>query len=148
MLPVTPTASEDEIRLDRLLQRRRQYPLRRLVLANIRDLRLLISQAWITLLSLAAVILGNVLYRLLVYFPDRCAQGETTACTVDAEVALYETLRMMVFEGGLELPADWIGRTLFFALPLLGLFFLLSSVVNFTRSARRTGADASSAVRQ
>jgi Trk K+ transport system NAD-binding subunit len=104
-----------------------------LVLANIRDLRLLISQAWITLLSLAAVILGNVLYRLLAYFPDRCVQGETTACTVDAGVAFYETLRMMVFEGGLELPADWIGRTLFFALPLLGLFFLLSSVVNFTR---------------
>lgn len=133
MLPPTPTASEDEIRLERLRHRRRRYPLHRLVLANVRDLRLLVRQAWITLLSLTTAVVGNVLYLMLAYFPQRCAQGETDACDIDAGVALYETLRMMVFEGGLDLPADWLGRALFFALPLLGLFFLLSSVVNFTR---------------
>ncbi len=133
MKPPTPTASEDEIRLDRLRQRRRRYPLWRLVLANLRDLRLLVRQAWITLSSLALVIIGSVIYLVLIYYPQLCTAGDTTYCAPDMGLAIYQTLRMMVFEADLELPGDWFGRTIFFALPLLGLFFLLSSVVNFTR---------------
>lgn len=133
MLPPTPTASEDEIRLERLRTRRRRYPLRRLIQANARDLHLLLGQARITLLSLAAAIAGSAAYLLIREYPRRCAAGESTYCTPDLGLAIYQTLRMMVFEADLELPADWLGRTIFFALPLLGLFFLLSSVVNFTR---------------
>jgi Trk K+ transport system NAD-binding subunit len=128
-----PTASEDEIRLERLRQRRRRYPLWRLTLANLRDLRLLVRQAWITLISLTTVIVGSVIYLVLIYYPQLCTAGATVYCASDVGLAIYQTLRMMVFEADLEFPNDWIGRTLFFALPLLGLFFLLSSVVNFTR---------------
>lgn len=133
MLSPTPTASEDEIRLERLRARRRRYPLRRLLLANARDLRLLLGQARLTLISLAAAIAGSVAYLLFHEYPRRCAAGESAYCTPDIGLAIYQTLRMMVFEADLELPADWLGRAIFFALPLLGLFFLLSSVVQFTR---------------
>jgi Trk K+ transport system NAD-binding subunit len=132
-MPPIPTSAEDELRLERLRQRRRAYPFWRLVRANLRDLRLIAWQARITLLCLLAALFANVAYLLLIYFPAACADGAPAFCTRDVGLAFYATLRMMVFETDLDLPADWLGRVLFFALPLLGLFFLLSSVVNVAR---------------
>lgn len=132
MLPPRPAASEDEIRLERLRQRRRSYPLWRLVRANARDIFLLARQAWTALFLLALLLVGSALYvqRLL--------------GTPDFVEALYTTMLLLVFESGAPFPDDWIGRLIFFAVPLFGLIFLLQSLVDFTRlvfnkDARREG---------
>jgi Trk K+ transport system NAD-binding subunit len=116
-----PTASEDEIRLERLRRRRRSYPLWRLVRANARDIFLLARQAWIALFLLALLIFGSALYIQRAYFPGDFAQ------------ALYATTLLLVFESAVAFPDDPLGRAIFFVVPLLGLFFLLQSVVDFAR---------------
>lgn len=127
-----PTASEDEIRLERLRQRRRRYPLWRLLRANVRDIFLLARQAWLSLFLLALLLLGSAAYLQWRYFPGDFAH------------ALYATTLLLVFETVVPFPDDWLGRLIFFAVPLLGLFFLLQSVVDFARlvfdkAARREG---------
>ncbi|NJN16108.1 MAG: potassium transporter TrkA [Oscillochloris sp.] len=132
-----PTPSADDIRLERLRRRRRRYPIGRLISANLRDLIQLLRQSWFSLASLALVLVGGVAYLSLVDQPRRCP-----ACSPDFALALYDTLQLLIFQSSLDFPNDLPGRVLFFAIPLLGLFFLLQSVVDFARllvnkSARR-----------
>lgn len=143
--PPRPTASEDEIRLERLRQRRRSYPLWRLLKANLRDIRILGRQAWLSLGLLAALLLASALYLQLQYFPQLCATAGDR-CGVDGDfwAALYATMLLLVFETPADFPQDAGGRLLFYGVPLFGLFFLLQSVVDFARllfdkGARREG---------
>lgn len=127
-----PTASEEATRLERLRRRRRSYPLWRLVRANLRDFFLLASQAWTALFLLALLLLGSALYIERANFPGDFGQ------------ALYATTLLLVFETAVPFPADPLGRLIFFAVPLFGLFFLLQSAVDFARlvfnkDARRDG---------
>jgi Trk K+ transport system NAD-binding subunit len=119
--PPRLTASDDEIRLERLRKRRRRYPLWRLLRANIRDILLLGRQAWLSLLLLILLLIGGATYIQRQFFPDDFAQ------------ALYATIFLLVFNSPVDFPSDWLGRAIFFAVPLLGLFFLLQSVVDFAR---------------
>jgi Trk K+ transport system NAD-binding subunit len=140
-----PVASEDEIRLERLRLRRRRFPLLRLLRANLRDIVILGRQAWLSLLLLAMLLLGSALYLRMVYFPQLCAaSGERCGLEGDFWTALYTTLLLLVFETPVDFPSDFSGRLIFFGVPLLGLFFLLQSVVDFARllfdkGARRDG---------
>jgi Trk K+ transport system NAD-binding subunit len=109
------------VRLDRLRRRRRSYPLWRLVRANARDVFLLARQAWIALFLLALLLVGSAAYI------------QRSTGTADFAQALYTTLLLLVFESGPAFPEDWLGRAIFFAVPLFGLVFLLQSVVDFTR---------------
>lgn len=143
--PPRPTASEDEIRLDRLRQRRRRYPLVRLLRANLRDIAILGRQAWISLGMLAILLLGSALYLRIAYFPALCTNGgERCGAAGDFWAALYATMLLLVFEEPVPFPQDLSGRLIFFGVPLFGLFFLLQSVVDFARllfdkGARREG---------
>jgi Trk K+ transport system NAD-binding subunit len=127
-----PTVSEDEVRLERLRGRRRSYPLWRLIWANLRDDARLLRQAWFPLIALLLVLAGGTLYLYLVYFPGGCAAGGV-GCGVDLAQSLYETLQLLIFQSGLAFPPGLLGRLLFFAIPLLGLFFLLQSAVDLGR---------------
>lgn len=127
-----PPASEDAIRLERLRRRRRSYPLWRLVRANAYDIFLLARQTWIALFLLALLLTGGALYLQRAYYPGDFGQ------------ALYATMLLLVFESAVPFPDDPLGRLIFFAVPLLGLFFLLQSAVDFARlvfnkDARREG---------
>ncbi|NTU79121.1 MAG: potassium transporter TrkA [Chloroflexales bacterium] len=140
-----PTASEDEIRLERLRQRRRSYRLWRLLRANLRDIGILGRQAWVSLASLAALLVGSALYLYLVYFPRVCA-ASGVRCGPDGDLAasFYHTMLLLVFNAQSDFPQDLSGRLIFFGVPLFGLFFLLQSVVDFARllfdkGARREG---------
>lgn len=143
--PPRPTASEDEIRLERLRLRRRRYPLWRLLRANLRDILILGRQAWVSLGLLAALLTGSALYLQLRYFPLLCAaQGARCGPDGDFWAALYATMLLLVFETPADFPPDLDGRLIFFGVPLFGLFFLLQSVVDFARllfdkGARREG---------
>lgn len=127
-----PPASADEIRLERLRKRRRSYPAWRLVRANARDIFLLARQAWTALFLLALLLGSSALYL------------QWLAGSDDFVEALYATMLLLVFEGGVAFPDDPLGRLIFFAVPLFGLVFLLQSLVDFTRlvfnkDARREG---------
>ncbi len=136
-----PTASEDEIRLDRLRQRRRSYPIWRLLLANLRDTWVLGRQAWLSLGLLVALLLSSALYLQLHYFPLLCASsGERCGVDGDFASALYATMLLLVFEAPADFPPELNGRLIFFGVPLLGLFFLLQSVVDFARLLFDKGA--------
>lgn len=140
-----PTASEDEIRLERLRQRRRSYPLWRLLRANLRDILTLGRQAWLSLGLLIALLVGSALYLQFSYFPQLCA-ATGAGCGADGDfwAALYATMLLLVFEAPAGFPQDLGGRLIFFGVPLFGLFFLLQSVIDFARllfdkGARREG---------
>ncbi|MEI8167950.1 MAG: potassium transporter TrkA, partial [Chloroflexales bacterium] len=143
--PPRPTASEDEIRLDRLRQRRRSYTLWRLLRANLRDIGVLGRQAWFSLASLVTLLTGSAFYLYLIYFPHACTvAGVRCGPDGDLAAALYDTMLLLVFNSQSDFPQDVSGRLIFFGVPLFGLFFLLQSVVDFARllfdkGARREG---------
>ncbi|NTW04399.1 MAG: potassium transporter TrkA, partial [Oscillochloris sp.] len=132
--PVSPRSatSEDEVRLDRLRARRRRYPLWRLIWANLRDDARLLRQAWFPLSALLLVLISGTLYLFVSYFPQRCA-AQNKDCGVDLAQSLYETLQLLIFQSSLDFPVESMGRILFFAIPLLGLFFLLQSAIDLSR---------------
>ncbi len=140
-----PSGSEDAIRLERLRRRRRRYPFGRLLRANLRDIRLLGRQSGLSLLLLVTLLVASALYLSLAYFPQRCLlAAERCGTDGDFVAALYATMLLLVFETPTPFPQDLGGRLLFFGVPLLGLFFLLQSVVDFARllfdkGARREG---------
>ena len=114
-----------DVRLTRL--RRRRFALWRLIIANLLDDLRVLREAWFPLTALALVLTSGVLYLRWFYLPPVCG------CNPDLEVALFETLKLLIFQTDLDLPADPVGRVLFFLIPLLGLFFLLQSAVDIGR---------------
>lgn len=114
-----------DVRLTRL--RRRRFALWRLVVANLLDDLRVLREAWFPLTALALVLTSGVLYLRWFYLPPVCG------CSPDLEVALFETLKLLIFQTDLDLPTDPAGRVLFFLIPLLGLFFLLQSAVDIGR---------------
>lgn len=109
--------------------RRRRYSLWRLLRANLYDLRLLLGESSLVLLSFALLTLVSMLY-LRFFYP---ATPESPAPRGLAE-ALYETLKLLTLQSGLAFPHDDIaGEVVFFLTPLLGLALLFQSVLNFGR---------------
>lgn len=114
-----------DVRLTRL--RRRRFALWRLIIANLLDDLRVLREAWFPLTALALVLTSGVLYLRWFYLPPICG------CSPDLAVTLFETLKLLIFQTDLDLPADPVGRVLFFLIPLLGLFFLLQSAVDIGR---------------
>ncbi|MEI8307118.1 MAG: NAD-binding protein [Chloroflexales bacterium] len=131
-VPPRPTASEDEVRLERLRERRRRHPLWRLIWANLRDDARILRQAWFPLTALLLVLIGGTLYLFLDYFPARMSCAPPL-CGVDPVLALYEAIKLLIFQSGLDFPTDPLGQLLFFIIPILGLFFLLQSAIDLGR---------------
>ncbi|MFL5801447.1 MAG: NAD-binding protein, partial [Roseiflexaceae bacterium] len=100
----------------------RRYPLWRLVRANFYDLGLLLRESWVVLTGFAALALLGTLY-LRYLSPVRLGFA----------AALYETLKLLTLQSGLDLPADPLGAALFFLIPLLGLALIFQGVLNFGR---------------
>ena len=99
---------------------RRHYPIWRLIRANFYDFVLLLRESWVVLIGFLIVVLTGTLY-LIVYEQKGFA------------VALYETLKLLTLQSGLDLPSNLLGELLFFLIPLLGLALIFQSVLNFGR---------------
>jgi Trk K+ transport system NAD-binding subunit len=99
---------------------RRHHSLWRLVRANFYDLGLLLRESWVSLAGFAVVALAGTLYLAF-------EQGFGFAA------ALYETLKLLTLQSGMDLPADLLGEALFFLIPLLGLALIFQSGLNFGR---------------
>jgi Trk K+ transport system NAD-binding subunit len=115
-------ASDDELRLERLRQQRRRFPFFRLILATMFDFGALVRDSWVALLGFSIISAITTAYLLL-------------SGTIDTlTLALFETLRMLVLQSGLDPPqGDPIGVVIFFLTPMLGLALIFQSVLNFGR---------------
>lgn len=101
-------------------QLKRRYSLWRLIRANFYDLRLLLRESWVMLAGFGLLALMGTLYL-------------RTTKSMRFPSALYETLKLLTLQSGLELPSDRVGQLLFFLIPLLGLALIFQSVLNFGR---------------
>ncbi len=132
--------SANELRVERLRRRRRYHPTR-LVRAYLHDVWTLLREAKIPLLGFCILTVVNTFY-LAFFFTSSPCNG--TPC-LSLPQALFETIRMYVFEINLDWPAqDRIGQALFFITPLLGVALIFQSVLDFGRflldkSSRREG---------
>jgi Trk K+ transport system NAD-binding subunit len=103
-------------------RRRPRVALWRLIRANLYDIGLLLRESWVVLSGAAVlVLLGTLYFHYLAADP------------LEFVPAVYETLKLLTFQSGLDLPADPLGRALFFLIPLLGLALIFQSVLNFGR---------------
>jgi Trk K+ transport system NAD-binding subunit len=99
-----------------------RHSLWRLLRANFYDFGLLLRESWVALAAFAVLALAGTLY-LHYQHPSQLSLA----------AALYETLKLVSFQSGIELPRDPLGEVLFFLIPLLGLALIFQSVLNFGR---------------
>lgn len=132
--------STNELRVERL-RRRRRYPPFRLIRAYVYDVVTLLQEARIPLLGFCTLTAVNSFYLIFFFTSSPCAG---TPCLSPLR-ALFETIRMYVFEINLDWPEqDRLGQVLFFVTPLLGVALLFQSVLDFGRflldkNSRREG---------
>jgi voltage-gated potassium channel len=104
--------------------RRRPYPWRRYLLANLRDVRVLFRQFSIPLLLfIASVLLGGLLFDLLYTHSD--IQDLTYL------QAVYAIFSMIFFGESVPFPRQWYLQVFFFVMPIVGLGLIAQGVINF-----------------
>jgi Trk K+ transport system NAD-binding subunit len=101
---------------------RRRSRIWQLLRANLYDFGLLLRESWVALAGFAVLALAGTLY-LHYAHPARLGFA----------AALFETLKLVSLQTGLDLPNDPLGVLLFFLIPLLGLALIFQSVLNFGR---------------
>lgn len=102
--------------------RRRRYSLWRLLRANLYDLALLVRESSLALGGFAIVmVLGSLYFRFL------------SPAHLPLHVALYQSIKLVLFVSDQPFPADPVGDALFFIVPLLGLALIAQGVLNFGR---------------
>ncbi|HEX6820170.1 MAG TPA: NAD-binding protein [Ktedonobacterales bacterium] len=105
---------------------RQRYSAWRLLRANLHDLRILLRESYVGLIALALLMAMDT-----VYLTRSTAQDGANALAPWA--ALYESLKLLIFQSGLSLPSDLLGAALFFLTPLLGLGLLVQTASSFGR---------------
>jgi Trk K+ transport system NAD-binding subunit len=111
-----------ETRSERL-RRTQRLSFQRWARAFIFDVLSLLREARVPLGGFFVVMASGTLYWTLIY--------QETDYTIGH--ALFETLRMLVFEHNEDYPADLLGQVLFFAVPIFGLAFVFQGVLDFGR---------------
>jgi len=102
---------------------RRQW--RRTLRAQLRDLRVLFREFRISLLLLAAVVMGGALaFHLLYVYPDTGRHPPFVG-------ALHATFALIFFETLLPFPDQWYLQILFFVIPILGLALFADGLLRF-----------------
>lgn len=85
-----------DIRLSRL--RRRRFAFWRLLVANLLDDLRILREAWFPVTALLLVLASGALYLQWFYLPPLCN------CRPDIAVALFETLKLLIFQTDLSYP--------------------------------------------
>jgi len=94
---------------------------RRIIRAELRDIRVLFQESWIPLFLFFVILVGGAL--LL----DRYYQAED----VDFAEALYGTFSLIFFSPSLEFPREAGLQVLYFLIPILGLAAVIDGVLRF-----------------
>jgi voltage-gated potassium channel len=101
-----------------------QYPWKRYLLANWRDVRVLLRQFYAPLvLLMVSILLGGLLFDLLY------RHSETQDLTY-AE-AVYAIFSMIFFGESIPFPQQWYLQIFFFIMPIVGLGLIVQGVINF-----------------
>lgn len=109
--------------------RRRHYGALRLIRANIYDLVVLMRRSGVALVGFLVVVLSAAAY--LHFVNPR---------HLEIANALYESLKLLIFQSGLPLPGDVLGTVIFFLVPILGLLLVAQSVLTFGRGLLDKGS--------
>jgi len=88
--------------------------------------------ALIGFLALVGLSAGYLLFDPAGGFNRICSSSTPWSCLAPA---LYETLKLLTFQSVLKLPADTLGKVLFFAMPILGLGLIIQGVGAVGRQA-------------
>lgn len=109
--------------------RRRHYGVLRLIRANLYDLVVLMRRSGVALVGFLMVVLSAAAY---LHFVNQSR--------LEIPNALYESLRLLIFQSGLPLPSDVLGTVIFFLVPILGLLLVAQSVLTFGRGLLDKGS--------
>ncbi len=102
----------------------RTFPWKRYLLANWRDVRVLVRQFYIPLLLfIGSILLGGVLFDLLYQH----AQIEDLTYIE----AVYAIFSMIFFGQSVPFPEQWYLQIFFFVMPIIGLGLVVQGVINF-----------------
>ncbi len=102
----------------------RPFPWKRYLLANWRDVRVLLRQFYIPLLLfVASILLGGLLFDLLY----RHAQVQDLTYIE----AVYAIFSMIFFGQSVPFPDQWYLQVFFFLMPIIGLGLVVQGVINF-----------------
>jgi voltage-gated potassium channel len=103
---------------------RKRYPWKRYLLANWRDVRVLLRQFYVPLLLfMASVLLGGLLFDLL--YKNAEIQDLTYV------EAVYAIFSMIFFGQSVPFPSQWYLQIFYFAMPIVGLGLVVQGVINF-----------------
>ncbi|MBU0494289.1 MAG: NAD-binding protein [Chloroflexi bacterium] len=103
----------------------RNRRLKRYLIANVRDLRVLFREFRVSLLLFVVLILGVGGIFALLYVSPATGQG------IDLGEALYAVFGMIFFQDVIGFPAEWYLRVFFFIVPILGLGVIADGVLRF-----------------
>jgi Trk K+ transport system NAD-binding subunit len=102
----------------------RQFPWKRYLLANWRDVRVLLRQFYVPLLLFVIFVLaGGLLFDLLY------THAEVQDLTY-AESA-YAIFSMIFFGGSVPFPREWYLQIFFFVMPIIGLGLIVQGIISF-----------------
>jgi voltage-gated potassium channel len=104
--------------------RRGRYPWKRVLLAQWRDVRVLMRQFYIPLLLLAACVLfGGLIFHALY----RHAEVQS----LSYREAAYAIFSMIFFGQSIPFPQQWYLQAFFFVMPMIGLGLIVQGVISF-----------------
>lgn len=98
---------------------------RRTLRAQLRDMRVLFRESWVSLSLFVAIIVGGALVLHFLYtYPDTGQHPRFSE-------ALHATFALIFFETLLPFPRQWYSQALFFVVPILGLAVVANGVLRF-----------------
>jgi len=97
----------------------------RTIRAELRDIRVLFRESWISLFLFVAILVGGALL-----FHRFYTDPDTGTHLVFGE-ALYGTFSLIFFSSSLEFPEQWYLRALYYLIPILGLAAVVDGVLRF-----------------
>lgn len=98
--------------------------LRRTLRAQLRDLRVLLRESWISLFLFSVIVAGGALIFHLFYTYPGTGQHPRFS------EALYATFALIFFETILTFPEQWYLQALFFVIPIFGLAVIADGLLN------------------
>jgi Trk K+ transport system NAD-binding subunit len=103
---------------------RRRHPWKRYLLANWRDVRVLLRQFYIPLVMLVlSVLLGGLLFDLL--------YTHTQLQDLTYIEAVHAIFAMIFFGDSIPFPQQWYLQIFYFVMPIVGLALIVQGVINF-----------------
>ncbi len=107
------------------MQKRKKPPFRRVLRAQLRDMRVLFLESWKSLLLFVLILLGGALVFHNFYLYPGTQQSPTFG------QALHATFALIFFETLLPLPPQWYLQIFFYLVPVLGLAAVADGVLRF-----------------